>query len=463
MVDYPNDNAGGQSLPIKLGTSGGNANDLGTKVCCIGTLGSLLMRGGVFYVLSNNHVLARSGQGVAGEEIDQPGQSSCFPGENAVAHLTEAAALKPNPCNGSPCTGPAPSNVDAAIAQIVSGTVDTSGNILDLGAAGSTSIAPAPPSATLANPANVLAANEGVTKSGRTTGLTCSTLQSVSTNIQVSYDSSCGGSVAFNAQYTNQVVVNGGTFSSGGDSGSLIVTSDTARPVALLYGGNNTSTTGNPIQDIIATFTNGSGAPAFVGGADHTVSCQPTAQASSTTAGQGAQNVATLTPGEVERAKNARDAHASQLMGDPGVAEVSVGASADGPRQGAVLVRVTSSLHAAIPEILDGVRTRVIYNGVPVPRASVADIREGALIKDKHVEELFQLSGVQGVGVGVSDDNTAETALVIYVDIGQPRAEIPAVIDGMRTKIIEGDRFRAFEWGSQPAKRPGCSVKSKTR
>ncbi|MGZ4879253.1 MAG: hypothetical protein ACXV5M_13920, partial [Candidatus Angelobacter sp.] len=38
---FPNDEQLAQSAPVKLGTSGGNANDLGTKVCCIGTLGSL--------------------------------------------------------------------------------------------------------------------------------------------------------------------------------------------------------------------------------------------------------------------------------------------------------------------------------------------------------------------------------------------------------------------------------------
>src|SRR5205085_846449 len=34
---FPNDESLAQTPPVKLGTSGGNANDLGTKVCCIGT------------------------------------------------------------------------------------------------------------------------------------------------------------------------------------------------------------------------------------------------------------------------------------------------------------------------------------------------------------------------------------------------------------------------------------------
>jgi len=56
-------NEAAQSLPIILGTTGGNAKDSSTSgntvTCCGGTLGSLVQRNGAFYILSNNHVLAR--------------------------------------------------------------------------------------------------------------------------------------------------------------------------------------------------------------------------------------------------------------------------------------------------------------------------------------------------------------------------------------------------------------------
>ncbi len=63
---------------VKLGTSGGNINDTGTGVCCSGTLGSLVTLSGTQYILSNNHVLAKSDGGVAGsggtgDAISQPG------------------------------------------------------------------------------------------------------------------------------------------------------------------------------------------------------------------------------------------------------------------------------------------------------------------------------------------------------------------------------------------------------
>src|SRR5262249_14907310 len=155
--------------------------------------------------------------------------------------------------------------------------------ILDLGAtAGTTSLPDAPPSANIGIPALSMK----VAKSGRTTGLTCSTISSISANIEVAYETACGTNVtAFNATYTNQLVITGGSFSAGGDSGSLIVDATTARPVGLLYGGSPTDTVANPIGDVISAFTNGANAPTIVGGADHAVSCAPEAPASNNTSG----------------------------------------------------------------------------------------------------------------------------------------------------------------------------------
>jgi hypothetical protein len=234
-----------------LGTSGGNEQDVGATVCCIGTLGSLWTRADLPrpVILSNNHVLDRSSFGNPGTDvIDQPGQAACFPGSSKpVAVLSQGAPLAPAGTTQGR-TGASPSNTDSAIALISVGAVDLAGNILDLGAAGTSSIAAAPPSATLAAPA----LNQAVAKSGRTTGLTCSTVTSVSTSVQVAYETSCGSNVtAFNATYAGQVVINGGSFSAGGDSGSLIVTQANARPVALLYGGSTTDTVANPIQDVV--------------------------------------------------------------------------------------------------------------------------------------------------------------------------------------------------------------------
>ena len=116
---------------------------------------------------------------------------------------------------------------------------------------------------------------------------------------------------AFTAYFTNQVIISGGSFSAGGDSGSLIVDTTKARPVALLYGGNTPSTTANPIQDVIAAF---GGAAAFniVGGGDHPVSCAHTASASALQIG-AAQSA--LVPAERQRVAAVQQRHAKRWCG----------------------------------------------------------------------------------------------------------------------------------------------------
>jgi hypothetical protein len=437
------DNAAAQSGAVELGSSGGNSTDSTTGAttitCCSGTLGSLIQLGGNSFILSANHVLDKSGQGTVGQPVTQPGlvDNNCNPG-TTVANLSQGAALKP--ANGT--SGPSPSNVDAAIAQIVTGMVDPNGGILDLGAASSTSIAAAPPSSTLTVPATVLSSNEGVAKSGRSTGLTCSTLESVSTSVSVQYDSTCGGATAFTSTFSNQVIVNGTDFSASGDSGSLIVTSDTARPVGLLYAGNSTSTTANPIQDVFTAFTSGGNAPSFVPNPDHAVSCSAVQQPHSVTL-----NSSSVSAQEVSRTRAAGARYASGLKQNAGIRDISSGVSADNPREGAVLITVNGI--RTVPQELDGVRTRVTYFNSTAPRAGVTDIHRATAIKESLAQNLMAQPGIQGVGVGISDDNPAEAALVIYVIAGVPHPEIPAVMEGLRTKIVEGDRFRAFGWGHE--------------
>src|SRR6476661_6889526 len=451
---FPNDEQLAQAAPVKVGTSGGNANDLGAKVCCIGTLGSLWTAPGVTnpVILSNNHVLDRSDKGVAGEAINQPLQLACTPtgasAPLAVAHLTKGAPLKPvanepGKCGTSkaPLCGHAPSNVDAAIAEIVPGEVDLTGNILDLGAAGATSIAAAPPSSTIGIP--VL--GEGVGKSGRTTGLTCSTIASIGTTISIDYEATCGDATpAFASYFTGQVVINGGAFSAGGDSGSLIVDTATARPVALLYGGSPTDTVAHPIQDVIAAF--GANSPlSIVGGADHAVSCAHTATASSTQVG-AAQ--AALVPQERQRVTAVQQRRAAQLLQDSSIKSVTVGASADNPNEGALLIQVSGSTVPRVPPAIDGVRTRLVFDAAAAetlhPSAGRQEIDHGIAAKEAHVANLMAQPGVQGVGVSLSIDNPTETAISIYLVKGIAHPAIPAVIDGVRTRIFEGDRFRAY-------------------
>jgi hypothetical protein len=469
-VIFPNDNSKAQAIPVKLGASGGNSTDKvssgSTVTCCSGTLGALVTRNGSFFILSNNHVLDKSDTGANGDPITQPGlvDNNCNGGA-LVANLTQPAPLKPTAntttgaCAGSGILcGPAPSNVDAAIAQIVPATVDTTGAILDLAPnPGSTSIGAAPPSSTLAVPSAVLAANTRVAKSGRSTGLTCSTLQSINTTVTVTYTATCGGPNSFTAVFSNQLMINGGTFSATGDSGSLVVTADAARPLGLLYGGNSTSTSANPIGDVLAAFQSGPNSATIVGGGDHAVSCSAEAGAGPTSAGPSA---AQLTVEQKQRLSVVQQKYAPVLMRDSAIREIETGVSADNPKEGALVLHVSATPSQPVPAQIEGVRTRVIYEGVQPRGLGISDIERAAQVKDMHVDDLMAQPGVQGVGVGRSDDNPQETALVIYVEDGT-QTQLPQVVDGQRTKIVTGDRFRAFGWGRETLAPTSCKKPAK--
>src|SRR5215468_10995521 len=120
-------NTAQQKKPIKLGTSGSNVNDINASFCCTGTLGSLVKdTGGNLYILSNNHVLARSNAGKTGEDIMQRGYVDTVPvcsknGTINVATLSKFVTLNFSGGNNT---------VDAATAKIISGQVSTNGTIL---------------------------------------------------------------------------------------------------------------------------------------------------------------------------------------------------------------------------------------------------------------------------------------------------------------------------------------------
>jgi len=55
--------------------------------------------------------------------------------------------------------------------------------------------------------------------------------------------------------------------------------------------------------------------------------------------------------------------------------------------------------------------------------------------------ELLAHPEVQAVGVGASLDHPREPAILFFVTSGQPRTNIPAQVDGVRTRIVENPLF----------------------
>jgi hypothetical protein len=460
-----------------LGSSGGNQKDFTTSgnstACCSGTLGSLVTRGGTSYILSNNHVLARSDLGTTtagstpGDNIIQPGLVDTLCGQGPttiIANLAQFYNLE---------TGAAP-KVDAAIAQPVqSNVIDALGRILYLGATTDTNGVPVPgaPHAGSGLPETNALIGRGVAKSGRSTGLTCSSITAIGTSISIQYAKGCGSSTTFAERFTNQVLVEGDTFSAPGDSGSLIVTQDTADPVALLFGGSDMDSAGNPIGDVLSQFQNGSGAMTFVGGSAHAVvACTlPTAPAFTS----AAVPLRAVSSQGLERAKVARASHESELMRIAGVTAVGVGASLDSVGEPAIVISVSQGTsQARIPQEVDGVRTRIVEGEIPaeaqshtaeqtatfeVPRADAISEVEFARVKavhEAHVDEWMSKAGVQGIGIGASADAPGEAALVFFLIRGIAHEAIPATIDGVRTRVRESSRFVAGM--NHQAARRGC-------
>jgi hypothetical protein len=136
-------------------------------------------------------------------------------------------------------------------------------------------------------------------------------------------------------------------------------------------------------------------------------------------------------------------------MKDPAITRVGVGVSDDNPKEAALTVFVNGTTQQLIPPQIEGVRTKLIYMTSQVPSLTLESIKSAIAIKDARLRDLMGREGIMGVGVGRSEDGPGDPALVIYVEQGKLRSSIPAEIDGIRTKIVEGDRFRAFGWGHE--------------
>jgi hypothetical protein len=113
---------------------------------------------------------------------------------------------------------------------------------------------------------------------------------------------------------------------------------------------------------------------------------------------------------------------------------------------------------------VDGVRTVVIpttvlavaFGSAPQTpfEAGAVNLQSSTLaqavgIKNQVAASLMrQTPAFFGVGVGQSLDNPREAALVIYVDRNRLPAQLPATVDGLRTRYVIMDRLhvtRSYE------------------
>jgi len=463
------------AVPVPLGSSSGSNVDYDAAQgqlsdCCGGTLGALLQdSSGTQFVLSNNHVFARSDQAIPGETVIQPGliDNGCTPygvgpGTTPVATLTGYPALS------SPTT-----NVDAAIARVTPGLVDPRGNILELGAKQPDGTLAAAPPGTSSTSGKGETASLGmmVAKSGRTTGLTCAAVSAIDVDVVVDYFTDCAESAhAMTKTFTNQIAIAGSNFSDAGDSGALVVDSANAEPVGLFFAGG-TDTNGvehaiaNPVADVLTDLDAQVPAPngqatsySFMGGADHPVSCLSYDDAKSSEE----TGAFALTAAERERVEAALPQ--AQLLLNPGngIARVGITASKDRPGTGAIAFYVEpgnsaqtfASVSAQLPAFIGGVATVVLpANGqsaepaassiAPLPRA--ASLSQILAVKQRVAPALLKSSpAFFGVGVGQSLDNPNDAALVVFVDRRKFTGILPAALESVgaqRIRVIAMDRL----------------------
>jgi hypothetical protein len=473
------------SAPISMGSSGSSVGATclsgGQGFCFGGTLGSLLTRGGTQFIMSNNHVLGLSDGATAGQAITQPGEieTNCeTAGTITVANFTSFVSLQPQPTTA----------VDVAIAQVISGEVDTTGKVLEFGAV---SGGIPQPGEVVSGSGMAATVGQALAKSGRTTGLTCASVEAISLAVEVSYSKGCSTTTSFNVHYVNQIALgsqsNGDNFIAEGDSGSLAVDEATATPVALMFAGDSDSSVGNPVSAVLSALQSGSNAATFVGtGTPHAIAaCSLAAPAADGIVGKGANArvaTASLSAAVTQAALGQQDRNAAQLMNVEGVSAVGTGASLDSPGQAALLVFLPAGASTtSIPAEVNGVRTRIVESGTalrgslsqtqtaqlataqlsaPAISLTGAPIENAIAIKDQHVADLMSHESVKGVGVSASLDAPGDPAIIIYIMKGASRDFIPASIDGVRTRIKETTGFKAGV--SRPVHPKSCALANAT-
>ncbi len=472
----PLDNQAPQTGAVEMGTSGGNTNDFDVDStgqyitdCASGTLGALVAdQNNTPYILSNNHVLAESDQGTTTDSIIQPGlvDTGCSPLGQPGSPARGIGTLQYwVPLNTTA------TNVDAALASVASGAVDTTGGVLGLGTPGANGqLGAAPPAGgtgetlTAANLFNG-ATPIRVVKSGRTTGLTCSTVDSIADSFQVDYYKDAAGTQFYTTKtFTNQIGISGRYFSDFGDSGSLVVDASDAQPIGLFFAGavdssGNGFSFANPIGDVLAelsqrTAANGSLQFKVVGGSPHGVTCLDydanTATASAAVA---------VPPAETARARAAASTRGAALISPAaGILGVTAGKSLDHPGRAAVIVYTDRNKPAPpVPQTLGGVPTVVIpttpasvANGTAPrmlrPKAglhlSQAALDEAVAVQKQYAAQIMQDPAYFGVGVTESLDHRGEPALLIFADLNKTPRTQPANIGGLRTRYVWLHRIR---------------------
>jgi hypothetical protein len=238
--------------PVPIGISTGH------PAITAGTIGARVTDGSSFYALSNNHVYADINNANIGDDVIQPGRADggSLPND-LIGTLTDYEPITFCQVFWIWLICSETNTIDAAIADVsyTFGEPDVGVSTPPDGyGTPNTIIHPAYGVPEVINDGDEdLAQLLGlsVQKYGRTTSLTIGTIDAINATVDVCYDQACSKV----ARFVDQIIITPGTFSAGGDSGSLIVTNDDDKnPVALLYAGSSTQTIANRIDRVLTAF-----------------------------------------------------------------------------------------------------------------------------------------------------------------------------------------------------------------
>jgi hypothetical protein len=467
---------------VQMGSSGGNANDYDSRKdsggkeyvndCCGGTLGALVTdRNGSPYILSNNHVLAESDQARAGDTVVQPAlvDLNCNPqAGRSVGSLRYVVPLQSRQ-----------TNVDAALAAATP-AVDGTGAILQLGPSVNGVLTAAAPAAGEGETLTAGLLNQlHVVKSGRTTGLTCSTVNTIDLSVQVDYYYDCAETQPYYTKtYVNQIGMPGASFADSGDSGALVLDASNAQPVGLFFasGADNSNhgfSVANPIQDVLSELGQKSQADGqefqIAGGAPHPVTCSNYDEHTPPV-------IASVSSAQMAAAKSAAESATAQLMRpDSGILGTAQGKSQDSPGEAAVIVYVDKNKPGtAVPKILNGVRTIVIPADAAALNARTAPttlpqlegihlpadvLRAATAVQRQFAPQLMADPAFFGVGVTQSYDNPAEAALLVLLDLTKTPRSMPGVVGGLRIRYMRINRLHVTRSKFAPVQQaPRCAI-----
>ncbi|HXM59921.1 MAG TPA: hypothetical protein VN950_03625 [Terriglobales bacterium] len=324
----------------QFGASGFNNAGCSPTSCQAGTLGALALISGNNYVLSNDHVL---GGPISSTQNTATSTNEVWEPSN-LDFLCETP-----PSVGNFFAAPTLSKgVDAALATLTSGQINTTGQIYNIGipsGTGSPSV------------------GEHVAKQGRSSALTCGTVQTTKMKVvSIMYDVCGNKNKTFTVPFTDQIWItssdSGYPFLIPGDSGSLLVDAGTAKAIGLLFA--SSAKTGiayaNPIKAVMheLSVVTGEFVTLAVSSAHVVAGCH------------FSKPQVLLARAEEERADVVKQRYEAAILQDPAVIGVGVGAEGSDPSKPSIVVLVERNrYHQPIPTILDGIPVRMIPTDRP--------------------------------------------------------------------------------------------------